>query len=137
MDQNQYKPYQPHPVEPYKKKKVPKRTKLALWFILGPTALIALSFITFAVFNSALGNIPTPLPDACNGSQLVVTKSDACNDILIANFTPAEMTISVLLLLLCGLGMVAWLPGLIAGLILLAKNPHTTKSDTPSDTSTQ
>lgn len=100
----------PHPAEPYRKK-VSGRTQLALWLILGPTVLVALVFIAFAIINLIFNPTFWMTPD---------TEDFAA--------TPLIITIlNVALFMLGSAGIVAWLPGIIIGAVLLSKRQKDTK----------
>lgn len=127
MDSNSYKPYQPQPVEPYKKKKVPKRTKLALWFILGPTLLLFATLLGYAVVNFAIGGISQSTPATCIDSgdfSQSVTTDEACQSDLFANPSPVKTALNIVFFLTGAIGVLTWLPGLIAGIVLLATRPR-------------
>lgn len=113
------------------RKKVTGRTKLALSLILGPTVLFALCFILFAVTNTAGGNIPSEIPDSC--TQVSIGDGGAndqrdCTDELFGKTTASESTINTLIFFFAGVAILTWLPGLIAGIILLAKKPNNTET---------
>ncbi|MFY9228450.1 MAG: hypothetical protein WAO28_03975 [Candidatus Microsaccharimonas sp.] len=81
-----------------------KRTKGALWLLIAPTALIVLTFILYAIVN-LIASTATPPPTE---GQLFTE-------------TPAGMVIINVILFIVGtLATVAWLPGLIVGIVLLA-----------------
>ena len=100
----------PQQIEPYRKK-VSGQTKLALWLILGPTVLIAVTFILFAVLNLVFNPTFWPTPDTSDFQA-----------------TPLPITLLNILLFVTGVaGIIAWLPGLIIGAVLLAKRQKQTK----------
>jgi len=79
-----------------------KRTIAALWLMIGPTALIVISIIAYAVVNF-LTLQAAPETDAMFGEQ------------------PVGMTIMNIILFLVGaISVITWLPGLIIGIVLLA-----------------
>lgn len=91
-------PDQPAPAAP-----VPmnKRTKIALWLMIAPTAVLVLNFLLFAVVNYLFRGAPSA--DGLFASQ------------------DAIQTISNVFLFVLGLAaFLAWLPGLIIGIVLLA-----------------
>lgn len=129
MDSNPQPPVQTN------RKKLTQRTKIALMLVLGPTILIATSFIIFVITNVAFGYIPQTLPAACEGSSLSLaeggsTIQEECRESLLAAIPPVGMAFNFALIGLMLIGIAAWLPGLIAGLVLLVKKP-TNPSDPP------
>lgn len=108
------------------RKKVTGRTKLALWLLIGPTALIAVCIISFSVANAVSGNIPNGLPDSCAQSALLDGSADTkdCTDSLFGKTTATESIINSILFTFMGIGVLTWFPGLIAGSVLLAKRPE-------------
>lgn len=80
-----------------KRKKLTGRTKLALWLIIGPTVFLAALFILFALTNN-------------DWAALLTLNSEDLTPIIIG-----------------GLGLVVWLGGLIAGVVLLAVRPSENK----------
>jgi hypothetical protein len=80
------------------------RKILALWLLIGPTALIISSILLYAVVNFILGaTAPTP------------TSGE-----LIGPSSPVQTILNVILFLAGMLSVITWLPGIIAGIILLA-----------------
>lgn len=73
-------------------------TVLALFLLLGPTALIVVSFILYAVVNFAFSNSALP------GAE-----------------SPVQTILNVFLFLAGTVSVLTWLPGIIIGIILLAK----------------
>lgn len=127
MDKNQYQPYQPQPVEPYKKKKVPKRTKLALWLILGPTMLLIVAFLGYFIVNFFFGNAPQSTPESCIENadfSRSVTSNETCQNDLLGNPSPVKTAFNIVLFLAGGIGVLTWLPGLVVGIVLLATRPR-------------
>ncbi len=80
--------------------KMTGRTKLALWLLIAPTGLLFATFILFAISNIALS-----------------TGHYYDNTGLLRAF------INIILYLLGLVGFLAWLPGLITGIVLLATPP--------------
>ena len=80
-----------------------KRTILALWLMIGPTALIVVSIIAYAVVNFITSQTTTPQTDALFSEPSV--GSTAAN---------------VILFIVGAISVMTWLPGMIAGIILLA-----------------
>jgi hypothetical protein len=122
-------PEQTPPPAPTNRKKVATRTKVALWLLLGPTVLLVATFILFAVANLAFGNIPQTLPEACETSSSSLFGDEItpeCEQELFGLQSPAEQAINVILFLIGTVGVIAWVPGLVIGIILLA-----TKRETP------
>lgn len=94
------------------RKKIAGRTILALWLILGPTVLIIFSFLIYAISNYITGSLP----------------SDSQNEMFATSSVP-QTFLNIFLFGALGLGMLAWLPGLIAGIVLLTTRP---KQNTPT-----
>lgn len=95
-----------HPVHT-KRKKITKRTKVALWLVLGPTVFATIAIILFTIINLVFNPTFWPTPD---------TEDFAA--------TPIGITIANVFLLAVGsLSALAWLPGIVIGGILLAKKP--------------
>lgn len=80
------------------RKKLIGRTKLALWLIVGPTVFLTLLFAFFALSNNDWMSV------------LTLTSADT---------TP---------LVVGAIGLVLWLGGLIAGVVLLSTRPTDTHS---------
>lgn len=112
---------------PTVRKKTTKRTKLILWLMLGPTVLIAASFIAFSIANLAFGTLPNTLPEACADEPISITAqpSAECQEELLGQQTPIQMAINTFLSLALFAGVFAWLPGLIIGAVLLIKRRET------------
>ena len=93
-------PQEPMPPAPGEMPQAPKKSHktLALFLLLGPTALIVVSFILYAVVNFAFSN--TVLPGA---------------------ESPVQTILNVFLFLAGTVSVLTWLPGIIIGIILLAK----------------
>jgi len=89
------------------RKKLASRTKLALWLMIGPTALFAIALTLLALTNLIFNPTFWPTPD---------TEDFAA--------TPIGITIvNVLLFTVGAIAALAWLPGIITGAVLLAKKP--------------
>jgi ABC-type Na+ efflux pump permease subunit len=79
------------------------RKKGALWLLIAPTVLIIATFLLYSIVNFIL-NPTMQLP--ADGEPLAPT--------------PVGITIAnVILFLLGALGVFAWLPGIIVGIVLL------------------
>ena len=97
----------PPPEKLTHRKKLAKRTNAALWLLIGPTVVGALVFIAFAIINLIFNPTFWPTPD---------TESFAD--------TPLILTaINILLFTLGSISIIAWLPGIIVGALLLIKRP--------------
>lgn len=114
------------------RKKISGRTKLALGLIIGPTVLIALSLILFFATNTPSGPLPTTVPDACTAplTDGLASVQNDCTTSLFGQTTASESFLNTVLLIITGVGIASWLPGLIIGFVLLAKKPRAT--DTPT-----
>lgn len=88
------------PLAPVKK----RRTGLALLLLIGPSALIILAIIIAAVSNFIF-------------SATAPTTGDA----LFTNEHPAHTIVNVIVFLMGTVSVLSWLPGIIIGIILLAK----------------
>lgn len=87
------------------RKSASTRTRLALCLMLIPTALILASILLYAVVNFIMaGAAPEPSADGE----------------LFGEQSPVRTILNVILFVLGSAGVAAWLPGLIAGIILLA-----------------
>jgi hypothetical protein len=86
-----------------KSKKMTKRTKLALWLMIAPTVLIIAGIMLASIANWVLFSY-----DLLNSNALAVT-------------------INILTYLIGIIGFLAWLPGLIIGIVLLATPPSSKK----------
>ena len=86
--------------------KTSTRTKVALWLLIGPTALLVVTFITYAFVNFLLssGN-PFNSAVASDGDLVLNT------------------IINIILFILGSISVMTWLPGLITGIVLLATAP--------------
>jgi hypothetical protein len=80
------------------------RTKVALWLLISPTALLITTFILFAGVNF-LFILLAPMP--ADGEAV--------------STAPIGSTIVNIILFVFGtIGVISWLPGLITGIVLLA-----------------
>lgn len=81
-----------------------KRTKGALWLLIGPTALLIATFILFAIVNWMSVAFAAPSVEGELFSETPIWAS----------------LINVVLFIVGTLSVVTWLPGLIVGIVLLA-----------------
>jgi uncharacterized membrane protein len=80
-----------------------KRKTLALWLLIGPTALIVTAVILYAVANFIIASTaPTP----GNGEMFGAPSTFG-------------MVVNVVLFLVGSVSVITWLPGIIIGIILL------------------
>lgn len=80
-----------------------KRKILALWLLIGPTALIVGSIILYAIANFILASTtPAPAEGEMFGSQ-----------------SPIQSIVNIILFAIGGISVMTWLPGIIIGIILL------------------
>jgi hypothetical protein len=80
-----------------------KRKILALWLLIGPTALIIGTLILYAIVNFLVASTtPAPAEGDMFGSQ-----------------SPIQSILNVILFLIGTISVITWLPGIIAGIILL------------------
>lgn len=118
FQQPNYQPQQPQPVptqeqpQPQQPKKRNGRTVAALWLLIGPTALLIVSFILFAIINWVTAATVTPTPTPAEGGSLFGESSAGST---IAN---------IILFLAAGISALTFLPGIIIGIILLATRPR-------------
>jgi hypothetical protein len=114
------------------RKKVTKRTKLILWLMLGPTVLFAVSFILFGISNLAFGTLPQTLPEACveNGTSIATSPTAECQEQLLGDQSPPQMVINTILSLVILTSIITWIPGLVAGAILLIKRREASPTST-------
>lgn len=115
---------------PTQRKHLAPRTKTALWLLIGPTVTIAATLILFIILNIAFGNIPQTLPTACQTqpvTDITSSLSKECEDALMGLQSSPELAVNVILIVIGGIGVISWLPGIIIGSILLATKPK--KSD--------
>lgn len=94
-------------------KKMSRRTKVALWLMIGPTALLIVTFVLYATLNYIFGVTPevTTTTTTESGDLFVETSNPAGNGANIAN---------ILMFLVGAIATLTWLPGLIIGSVLLA-----------------
>jgi hypothetical protein len=98
-----FTPAQPAtPPTPTPAKSNHKRTVLALWLMIGPTALIIASILLYAIMNFMFAPA-TPAGDNLFGEQ-----------------TAGQTITNVILFIVGAISVMTWLPGLIIGIILLA-----------------
>ena len=110
MDPNQQNPT-PEPA-PVQSKKRSKRTIVAIYCLIGPTALLIGGFVLFAFLNLILNAVIPPAP--LTGSELF-------------GQDPVWRTIlNVIGFLVTAIGFLTWLPGIIVGIVLLATAKPTT-----------
>lgn len=81
-----------------------KRKAIALWLLIGPTALIIGSILLFAVANYVT-------------ASLAPASSD-----LIAPTPPLNAAINIILFAVGAVSVITWLPGIVIGIILLASS---------------
>ncbi|MES2630883.1 MAG: hypothetical protein V4611_02920 [Patescibacteria group bacterium] len=96
------------------KQKMSKRTKIALWCLIGPTALYIVVFALFAIINLVLAGT-VPASTGGNSENL---------------FGETSIFASILNIILFVAGLIAfvtWLPGIIFGIVILT----TKKSSQP------
>lgn len=91
-------------MKPTTVKKMPTRKKAALWLMIAPTALFISGFFLFALVNWALSTSATPATDGQ----------------LFGNASILQSIINVILFSVTALSIVAWLPAMITGIVLLA-----------------
>ena len=99
---------QPTPVDAAKIKKTNKvKTTWAIICLVGPTALIVLSVVLYAVFNFIAGSQET---------------ASIASNTLFSEAGPSPLrTIGNILLFLVGIiSILTWLPGIVVGIVLLA-----------------
>lgn len=109
MEQNQPTPTPTEtPVVAPQVKKMSGRTKAALWCLIAPTALIVVTAILYSIVNTLF---PVTL---INETGFTTTAS------------PLQSIINVLLFAAGSIGALAWLPGVITGIVLLATNKPAT-----------
>lgn len=94
-------------------KKMSKRTKAALWCLIGPTALYIIVFIVYIITNLILANSGVNT-NAANSEDLFGTAS------------PLKSALNIVMFLTGAIAFLTWLPGIIVGIILLATKKPTT-----------
>jgi len=77
------------------------RTKVSLWLLIAPTALVIASFTIYAIANYAAG--PADMNSSFNNG----------------GFTPLIL-VNVIAFIMGLTGILTWFPALIAGIVLLA-----------------
>lgn len=83
------------------------RTKLALWLLISPTALIIAVIFAFAIMNMVFNPTMWPTPD----TEMFAP-------------TPIGITIANVVLFIAGAAaIISWLPGIITGIVLLTTKP--------------
>jgi len=120
---------QPEPL-PTNPKKMRGRTKLALWLMIGPTVLLIATFALFAIINfttaqtlSTTTTEQTSLQDGVSSADTTpesLFDDDAEPQNLFGEQSTAQTIGNVLLFIAGAVGVATWLPGMIAGIILLA-----------------
>lgn len=99
-------PQQSMPPAPGELPQTPKKSHkvLGLILLLGPTAFIILSILLYAVINFIFSSTAQPSADS-----------------LYSNSSPVQAILNIFLFLAGAVGTLLWLPGIIIGIILLAK----------------
>ncbi len=82
-----------------------KRAKLALWLMIAPTVLFAATFICYAIVNFVMFSTT---PTDVNSTELFATQN------------PVQSVLNVILFITGVISFLAWLPGIITGIVLLA-----------------
>lgn len=110
-------------------KKITKRTKLALWLMIGPTALLVISLIGYAILNSVVAHTtPQPAPITYSATDTPgVYKKDPPTT-LFQETPPAETIGSILLFLSISIVFLTWLPGIVIGIVLLTTQKKSTST---------
>lgn len=129
MDTNNYPPeqqpvQQPQPIQPaaptyVAPKPMSKRTKTALWLLIGPTALWVLIIVLYVVTNIVLASSAGTNSGFNNGAS-----SFGSVDIV-------QTIINILTFFLTLVALISWLPGLIIGIVLLSTKPNTQNQQPP------
>ena len=137
----QYQPQaeQPQPSQaPIGPKKRSGRTKLAIWLMIGPTALFVFAFLGYALVNFVTTSDIESATTECTTTQTSTAENtaptslfgedtsgtDACE--LFAPNTPLQTVSNVLLFLAGVIAFLTWLPGMITGIVLLTTKPKET-----------
>lgn len=81
-----------------------KRRAIALWLLIGPTALIVGSLFLYAIVNFLLS---AGAPEATTGATAIAEQN------------PIQSILNVILFALGAVSVITWFPGLIIGIILL------------------
>lgn len=82
-----------------------KRTVIALWLMIGPTALIVATLILYGVVNFLLG---ATAPESTADPALLTEQS------------PLRSVANIILFFIGATSVATWLPGMIIGIVLLA-----------------
>ena len=82
-----------------------KRVLLALWLMIGPTALIMTTLILYAIVNFI---------------SMQLYPNDHMTTEMFGAPTLGSMLINIFLFIVGAISVAAWLPGLITGIVLLA-----------------
>jgi hypothetical protein len=93
---------QPAPVQ---NNKMTTRTKVALWLLIGPSALLVATFILSITSN------------------LIFAAAASASGSFSADTPIARTAFNILFFLMGAAGVLTWLPGLITGIVLLATKP--------------
>jgi len=86
-------------------RKMTGRTKTALWLMIGPTALMIMTFLGYALINLAFAT---------------TTASSVTESAPFGEQSVVQTVANVLLFLVAAITFMTWLPGLIVGIVLLA-----------------
>lgn len=99
-------PQEPMPPAPGELPQTPKKSHkvFGLILLLGPTAFIIFSIVLYAVLNFIFSGTAQPNADG-----------------LFPDPSPIQSILNIFLFLAGAAGVIAWLPGIIVGIILLAK----------------
>ncbi len=128
---------EPQSQQPVTNKKMTGRTKLALWLMIGPTALLVVTLIAFAATNfisatSQPSRMDTSYcTDLDNNTSLQngisAPSNVTCNPSgLFDETSPVNTIVNVILFVAGAAVSITWLPGLIVGIILLNTKPKNT-----------
>lgn len=79
-----------------------RRVVLALWLMIGPTALIICSILLYAIVNFAFG------------------AADSNSTEPFGHQNALQSVINIFMFIVGAVAVVAWLPGLVTGIVLLA-----------------
>lgn len=77
----------------------------------------------YVIVNFTFGGAPQSTPATCIDSgdfSQSVTTNEACQNDLFANPSPVKTAFNIVFFLTGAIGVLTWLPGLIAGIVLLA-----------------
>lgn len=129
---------QPEPQpSPTPVKKRSRRTTVALWLLLGPTTLLIVSFLLFALINwMTAGIAPEPSTANCSttgGTYSAETGITTANDAECSLFgdsngagNTTNVVANIMMFIVGAISFITWLPGIIIGSILLATKPKVT-----------